>query len=226
MGTEVMPGPRAQACGNKGSKPPAKLAMSGPRSCRALDPKRPDTWIPCLPCYMGPWRSQQPWSPISHDHLGTKVPGHPATEVPAITMHPSGQAAVGNSVPSCHRPPWSLALMGPSTSLVPRPSPHQDSAGRMVPVRTTSRVPAMDSESGRRWSIDRLDLLGDRGSDRQDLGTMARWTDGSTVPWPPGTGPARTGQARPRGPSSQVPWSLRYLGSRNQLDIKAASSPR
>ena len=178
-------------CGQQGIEAAREiLAMSGPRSCRALDPKRArTTWIQCLPCYMGPRRLQQPWSPTSHDHLGTKVPGHPATEVPAITMHPSRQANGGDSVPSCHRPPWSLALMGPSTSLVSRSSPHQYPAGRMVPIRTTSHGACDGWESGRRWSIDRIDLPGIEASrSRQDLGTIG--IDGRTVPR--SHGPSRT----------------------------------
>jgi hypothetical protein len=179
-------------CGHQGFEAAHGIsAILGPRSCRALGPEVVRaTWIQCLPWYMGPRRLQPPWSPMSHDHLGTKMPGHPAIKVPAITMSPSRQAAAGNSVPSCHRPPWSLALMGPSSARVPRSWPHQSPGGRMVPMRTISQGAREGWKSSRRWSIDRIDPSRIEASrSRQDLGTIG--LDGRSVP----------GSHGPSGPS-------------------------
>ena len=88
---------------------------------------------------LGPWRSQRPWSWISQGPLSTKVPRHPAIEVPAIPRRPSGQAAIGNSVPSISSTPWPIALMGTLPPRVPMPSTRQAFECRMVPGRPGSR---------------------------------------------------------------------------------------
>ena len=54
---------------------------------------------------------QRPWC------QGSRTP---SGRGPDDSKAPGGQAASGNSAPSSHRPPWSLALMGPSSTRIPR----------------------------------------------------------------------------------------------------------
>jgi len=59
--------------------------------------------------------SQQRGSSVSTD-LGAHGPGDQAIKFALMPRHRGRQAAAGSSVPSSHRPPWSLSLMGPSST--------------------------------------------------------------------------------------------------------------
>ena len=121
-------------------------------------------------------------SSLSMD-LGANGPGHQAIKVAAIPRRRGWQAAAGNSAPSSHRPPWSLALMGPSstrhftssTTLVPCPNrslvasvprsrSHQVDAGGMVPSPPACRGARCTSVAGRPWRQAVCSPLGCQGA--------------------------------------------------------------
>ena len=170
---------------------PRRQGCSGPRrSSRSRDI---GTWVPGIATALVmdiPRTAQYQGSPASSD----RGPGH--------TKAPSGQAAIGNSVPSISSTPWSLALMGPLPPRVPMPSTRQAFECRMVPGRPGSRGawgtrnPVVD---GRSTGL--IPRRSRRPGSRED-------------PW--------YHIVRRRTGNPRVPRSLRYLGSTHRLDIKAA----
>jgi hypothetical protein len=111
----------AHVAGSHAARNPSSTWNHGPdvnRDHAASNHQVP--WDLVFPVLGPPWSLAA--STIKPDRgPGARVPGYPATEVPMIPRRPCGQAAAGNSAPSSHRPPWSLALMGPSLTRVSGP---------------------------------------------------------------------------------------------------------
>jgi hypothetical protein len=92
----------------------------------------------------------------------TKVAGHPANKVSSVPRLQHRRAGTANLIPSSHRPPWFLILMGDSSGLIHHLNRSIDDPGSNFTISPTCRIRhgSQVSHSPRRMrSIDPSDTL-------------------------------------------------------------------
>ena len=109
-------------------------------------PMRPGNWMPrfiaisAIKPLHAPW-CQRVWASSDQDRRDTKATGPASrrrqlgTSISSTTLVPCLDGTFVDSALPPHRPPWSLARIGPSLTLSSSSSSHQVGAGDMVPSR-------------------------------------------------------------------------------------------
>ena len=103
--------------------------------------------------------------------LGANGSGHQATKIVAIPRRRGRQAAAGNSAPPSHRPPWSLALMGPSLTRHFHLIDHLGPLPESVPRCLRPQAPHRTKSAQVTWSpVGRPAKVFDASRSPEDLG--------------------------------------------------------